>query len=117
MHKLVFGLLLVGFGIVAFLGTVDLWNSWMPFGLLPLALVALGLASEADAFRARRSSGGAILVAIGVWLLIGNHDLFGLSHRTAFPVAVAVVGLFMTLHALVDRPAAVQTKENEHEPC
>ena len=116
-QKLVLGLVLLAFGALAFVDSTDLWSPGQWWRLWPLVLIVIGLASEIDALRERRGGGGAFLIAVGVWFLAGTHHILGLTHRTAFPVAIAVVGLFMAIHAIVDRPAAQQKKENEHEPC
>jgi hypothetical protein len=46
-------------------------------------------------------------------MLVANHRFFGLNHRTAFPLAIAVVGLGVILHALVDaaKDAPVSAKK------
>ena len=115
-QKLVLGLVLLSFGLLAFVDSTDLWSPGQWWRLWPWALIAIGLSSEIDALIARRGDGGSFLIAVGVWFLAGRYELFDLSHRTALPLAIAVIGLFMTLHAVVDKPAP-QKKENEHEPC
>jgi len=115
-QKLVFGLVLIAIGALAFVDAVDLWNPRVLWRLWPVGLILIGLASEVDALRARIADGGSILIGIGVWFLAATHDIFGLTHGTAFPLAVVVVGLFTTLHAIVDKPAP-QKKENTNEPC
>ena len=115
-QKLALGLILVVFGLLAFTDAIDLWNPRMLWRLWPLGLILLGVASEVDAFRERRSGAGPILIAIGIWKLIANQQILGLDHRSAFPLGIAVVGLFMAVHAVVDRPAA-QKKETNHESC
>jgi len=113
-HKLVIGLVLLAFGVLAFVDSTDLWSPGQWWRLWPLALIAIGLSSEFDAFRARRSGGGAFLVAVGVWFLVSSRRFFDLDRDIAFPLAIVVVGLFMTLHAVIDRPASLK-KENNHE--
>ena len=115
-QKLVFGIVLIVIGALAFMDAVDLWNPRVLWRLWPVVLILLGLASEVDALRERRSDGGSILIGIGVWFLAATQDIFGLTHRTAFPLAVVVVGLFTTLHAIVDKPEPAK-KEKTHEPC
>lgn len=114
-QKLVFGLVLVAIGVLAFVDAIDLWDPRMLWRLWPVVLILIGLSSEVDALRERRSDGGSIMIGIGVWMLAATHDLFDLTYRTGFPLAVLVVGLFLTLHAVVDKP--VPKKEKNHEPC
>jgi hypothetical protein len=115
VSKLIFGLILIGVGTLAFLDAIDLWNPRVLWRLWPLGVIILGLSSEAEALMARRDSGGSMLIGFGVWMLAGMHHLFGLTYRTAFPLGFAVVGLFMVLHALIDAPEANKKKENNHE--
>lgn len=116
-QKLVFGLVLIALGALAFVDAVDLWNPRVFWPRIwPLGLLVLGLAGEIDAIRARQSDGSAFLVGLGVWFIAASFDVFGLTWRTAFPLGVAVVGLFMTLHAVIDKPVP-QKKETTNEPC
>lgn len=115
-QKLVFGLVLIAIGAGAFVDALDLWNPRVLWRLWPLVLILLGLASEVDALRERRSDGGSFLIGIGVWFFAATQDIFGLTYRSAFPLGVVVVGLFMTLHAIVDKPEPLK-KEKTSEPC
>jgi hypothetical protein len=111
--KLVIGLILLAVGVVTFLDGIDVFHSGELWNYWPVILIAIGLANEIDAIRMRRRDGSYILLAVGVWLFVGNFELFGLSYVDAFPLGIVVVGLGIILHALIDRPA--ETKENEHE--
>jgi Domain of unknown function (DUF5668) len=113
VSKLIFGLILIAVGVLAFVDAIDLWHPRMLWRLWPLGVIVLGLASEAEALMARRDSSGSLLIGFGVWMLAGMHELFGLSYRTAFPLGIAVVGLFMVLHALIDRPEVKKENNNE----
>lgn len=111
MGKLALGIVLLLVGILSFTDYMDLvdlreiWRFW------PVLLIFIGVSSEVDSLRQRKTGGGHILAAIGVWMLVANHRFFGLNHRTAFPLAIAVVGLGVILHALVDAPVSGK-KEN-----
>ena len=111
MGKLALGVALLLVGVLSFSDYIDvldlreIWRFW------PVLLIFIGASSEFDALRQRKPGGGYILVAIGVWMLVANHHWFGLTHRTAMPLGIAVAGLGLILHALVDVP--VQTKNGE----
>jgi hypothetical protein len=110
LGKLALGIALVLVGILSFTNYLDLvdlrevWRFW------PVLLIFIGVLSEIDSLRQRKEGGGYILAAIGVWMLVANHRFFGLNHRTAFPLGIAVVGLGIILHALVDAPVAKKEK-------
>lgn len=111
LGKLAFGIALLLFGILSFTDVLDLidlreiWRWW------PAVLIFIGLSSEIDSLRARKSDGGYILVAVGVWMLAANLHWFGLRMRSAMPLGIAVVGLGVILHALIDAPARVNGEE------
>jgi hypothetical protein len=112
--KLVFGLLLLFVGIAGFFDAIDWWEIGSLWSWWPVGLIAIGLSNEISALRQRNSDGGSVMIAIGVWLLIGTHHFFGLNPRTAFPVGVAIFGLGMLLHAIVDRPNSRKNEEEIH---
>src|ERR1044071_8065478 len=97
--KLTVGLVLLEIGM--------LWRYW------PLILIALGIVNAYEAFRRRQGDGSYFLLGVGIWMLAGSFNLFGLTYSSAFPLGVIVVGLGAVIHAIVDVPAA--RKENEHE--
>ena len=109
--KLALGIVLLLVGVLSFTDYMDLvdlreiWRFW------PVFLIFIGVSSEIDSLRQRKDGGGHLLAAIGVWMLVANHRFWGLNHRTAFPLAIAVVGLGVILHALVDAPVSAK-KEN-----
>ena len=109
--KLALGIVLLLVGLLSFTDYMDLvdlreiWRFW------PVLLIFIGVSSEIDSLRQRKDGGGHLLAAIGVWMLVANHRFWGLNHRTAFPLAIAVVGLGVILHALVDAPVSAK-KEN-----
>jgi uncharacterized membrane protein HdeD (DUF308 family) len=113
--KLIFGLILLAIGILTFAdftGMIDygqIWRFW------PMLLICAGIAHEIDALRERRSTGGFILMAVGTWLLVSQNHIFGLHYRSAFPLALTVVGLGIIVHALVDLPGA--RKERKRDRC
>lgn len=115
IQKIVVGAVLIVVGVVAFGAGVDLWSFRRIVRLWPLVLIVIGLGSEIEALRNRRSDGGsAFLLGIGVWMLFGTLHLFELTMRSAFPLGVIVVGLFTVIHALIDRPV-VKEKNNESQ--
>jgi hypothetical membrane protein len=104
MGKLALGIALLLVGVLSFTNYMELYDLREIWRFWPVLLIFIGVSSEFDSLRQRKTGGGHILVAIGVWMLVANHRFFGLNHRTAFPLAIAVVGLGVILHALVDAP-------------
>lgn len=114
IEKLIIGVALVAVGIASFLGAIDVLDFTNIWRLWPLAFIVIGLASEAEALRKRRSDGGWILIAFGVWMLAATRGILGLTYGSALPLAVVVAGVFLVLHAVFDLPVA-EEKENEND--
>lgn len=111
--KLVVGLVLLGVGIAALLDAIDVWEIGMLWRYWPLILIAIGVANAYEALRRRQGDGSYFLIGVGVWMLAGSFNLFGLSYGSAFPLAVIVVGLGAVIHAIVDVPQAAKENGNE----
>jgi hypothetical protein len=114
--KLIIGVALVGAGIAGALGVMDVLHVRDIGRLWPVILIVIGLAGEAEAILKRRSDGSWVLLALGVWFLIGNFHFFGLSHGRALPVAISIAGAAIALHAVIDAPpAATETHDERHQ--
>lgn len=112
VSKLAWGLVLLVLGVALFLESVDIWDTGPIWTWWPLFLIFLGAAGEIDALRQRKSDSSYIMLGIGLWMLAGSRELFGLSYGTGFPIAIAVAGLGVMVHAIVDRPTPAN-KEKE----
>ncbi|HEX2122769.1 MAG TPA: DUF5668 domain-containing protein [Thermoanaerobaculia bacterium] len=111
--KLAWGVVLLVVGALIFFDTIDLFESRPFWSYWPLFLIVLGAAGEFDALRARKSDGSFVMLGIGVWMLAGSLELFGLSYRSGFPLAVIVAGLGVIVHAIVDAPPQVKSEEKD----
>jgi len=111
--KLVVGLMLLGAGVAMFLDAIDAWEIGMLWRYWPLILIAIGLANAYEALRRRQGDGSYFLIGVGVWMLVGSFNLFGLSYAGAFPLGIIVVGLGSVLHAIIDVPRAAKENGNE----
>ena len=113
LGKLAWGIALLLVGLLSFTDYLDMFDLREIWRFWPLFLIFIGVSSEIDSLRQRKAGGGYILVAIGVWMLVGNHHFWGLSHRGAFPLGIAVAGLGVISHALVDEPAPANKGEGQ----
>ena len=114
LGKLAIGIVLLLVGILSFTDYLDVYDIEDLVRLWPALLIFIGVSSEIDALRERRDGGGYILAAIGVWLLFAINHFFGLTARTAMPLGIAVIGLGIIVHALVDAPVPAH-KENGND--
>jgi FtsH-binding integral membrane protein len=113
LGKLALGIALLLVGVLSLTDYLEMFDLREIWRFWPLLLIFIGVASEVDSLRQRKSGGGHIIAAVGVWMLVANHHFFGLSHRTAFPLGIAVVGLGVILHALIDEPVAAKKEEGK----
>jgi hypothetical protein len=114
LGKLALGIVLLLVGVLSFTDYLDVYDVRDIVRFWPALLIFIGVSSEIDSLRQRQGGGGYIVAAIGVWLLFANQHFFGLTHRTAMPLGIAVIGLGMIVHALVDAPVPVN-KENGND--
>jgi uncharacterized membrane protein HdeD (DUF308 family) len=115
MHtgKFIGGLVLLVVGLLAFSDAIDLWDVDELWRFWPVALIVAGIANEVEALRQRTSNGGFVLIASGTWLLCATQRFLGLHYVSAMPIGLAVIGVGMIVHSIVD----VKKKENESERC
>jgi len=111
--KLAVGLVLLGVGIAAFFDAIDVWEIGMLWRYWPLILIAIGAVNAFEAFLRRQGDGSYFLLGVGLWMLAGSFNLFGLTYASAFPIGIIVVGFGAVVHAIIDVPPAA--KENGHE--
>ncbi len=50
--------------------------------------------------RARGTTGGLWLIGVGVWMLVAQTHLFGLSYETAWPLLLVFMGLVIAIRGL-----------------
>lgn len=112
--KLLFGLTLFFAGMLATLASLGLVELDSVRRWAPAILILLGVAMEADSLRRGRFGCGIVFVGVGTWLLAGSYHLFGLTFRTALPLAVIVIGVGLVVDSIMEGRNA-RNKENVHE--
>jgi hypothetical protein len=100
-------LMLVGLGFL--MHRLDVWHVHLSARFWPLILLVIGAAKFLDGpvenrdGRSRR--GGMWLIYIGVWGLISEFELFGLSYDTSWPLLVIALGLNIVWRAVEETRA------------
>jgi len=113
--KLAGGIVLVLIGVAGFTDAIDLWEPRELWRLWPLGMIFVGVISEAEAIRKRKSDGSYLLIAVGVWFLASMHRFLDLRWGSAIPLGIIIIGLGIATHALIDLP--VTKEEEDHERC
>lgn len=90
-----------------------LGRGWWPVVPLTFGLLRIAFPGS-DRGRRRPRSGGAWLVLVGVWGLISEFRLFGLSYSTSWPLLIVAAGLVIVWRALEDSRSAGRTQEQRH---
>jgi hypothetical protein len=112
-RQLVWGLLLVTFGVVVLLDqmgiaeTESLWHYW------PLVLVVIGINRTIGYPSARDFVGGLWTACIGIWLFATLEGLFGLTFWNSWPIFIIISGVTMALEPIVAR--RFKSKEDSRE--
>lgn len=91
--QFIFGIIIALLG-VAFLfnnfGFIDIGNVWRYW---PLILVAIGLNKTLQAENSRKRESGIWWMFFGLWFLVSELHLFGLTFRTSWPLLIIGWGI------------------------
>ena len=77
--------------------------------IAPLILIAIGASKLLDGRRGGltsggrrggRGTGGFWLIGIGVWMLVSQAHLFGLSYQTSWPLLLIMAGLTAVIRGM-----------------
>jgi hypothetical protein len=103
--RIIFGLGVMLVGTMLLADRLDWWGVRVNVPLWPwiLLLMGAGRAIEASSSGRPISRSGMWLAGMGVWGLVVEYQLFGITYRHAWPVLVLMTGLFMTWRALDPR--------------
>jgi hypothetical protein len=101
--QIVVGLIVLGMGALLMLdrySDIRLIRSWWP--LIPMLMGAARVATAAPGpdgrVHGRRS--GVWLIMIGLWALVSDSQLFGLTFATSWPLLIIGVGVLKVWRAL-----------------
>jgi hypothetical protein len=97
--RVAWGSVLVAFGLLLLAERLDVLNVDFGGQFWPFVLIALGVAKMAERPSGHRRSGGWLIV-VGLWGLINEMHLFGLSYRISWPLMVVAAGAMIVWRAL-----------------
>lgn len=97
--NLVWGLGFVVAGVVILLQSLGvmpfaLWRHWWP-----LFMVGIGGAQMVSSRTAKSLGDGVSLTLLGCWCFVATNELWGLTFRTSWPLALVATGLGMVVRA------------------
>jgi FtsH-binding integral membrane protein len=102
-RQLMWGLLLIAFGIAVFLDQMDIVETESLWHYAPLALVVFGINKTIGYPTARDFTSGLWLALIGIWLFAVLEGMFGLTLRNSWPIFIIISGVTMALEPIMAR--------------
>ena len=102
-RQLMWGLLLIAFGVIIFLGQMELIDTHSLWHYAPLVLVVFGINKMIGYPTARHFTSGLWQVLIGLWVFAVMEDMFGLTWKNSWPFAIIACGVTMILEPVIKR--------------
>jgi LiaF transmembrane domain len=120
--KIVFGLVVMGIGLLLLLDQMSWWGFRWNVPLWPWILILIGISKFSDRppddrgrLRGRRSA--VWLMFIGAWGLLNEYRLFGIHYGDSWPILVIGAGAFMVWRSIdppsCDRATAAPAPKRE----
>jgi hypothetical protein len=102
------GVVLLVLGVLLLLDTTGTVRIQAGPLIAPMVLIAMGATvlldggspTNAKGGRRSRGTGGFFLIGIGVWMLVSQTHLFGLSYRTSWPLLLILMGLMTAIRGI-----------------
>jgi hypothetical protein len=104
-QRLVFGVILLGLGVVFLLDRLDVFDPGHLWDYWPLVFAAVGLSKLLQPATVQGRGFGAILVIVGVWWTLDNLDLVPYGVWDLWPVFLILAGANLLWRALSKAPA------------
>ena len=104
--QLMWGLVLIGFGIAFLLDRLgmfdisELWHYW------PLLLVVIGVNKMIGYPTVKDFTSGLWLVFIGLWLFAVFDNVYGLTFYNGWPIPIIFAGIVMIIEPFIQRRLA-----------
>jgi Domain of unknown function (DUF5668) len=99
----VFGVILIGLGVLFLLQNLGLFDAGEIGSWWPLLLIGFGVSSLIAPKDAGASAGGAILAGIGTYFLLVKFDVIEWRLRDVWPVLLLLCGIALIGRAISER--------------
>ncbi len=112
----VFGLILIGLGVVFSLDRMGMYDAGQLWSWWPVAVIGVGLASIIAPKNAGDATAGAVTAAVGAFFLAHKLDLIDWRLRDVWPAFLVLGGIVLIVRSLAERraspPAETKTLSN-----
>ncbi len=112
--QLMWGVVLIGFGVAIFLDQMDLVEVRGLWHYTPLILVVMGINKMIGYPTPRHFTSGLRMVFIGLWVFACLDHAFGLTFGNSWPFFIIAAGVSMILEPFIKKRFA-QNEEIHHE--
>ncbi len=112
--QVMWGLVLIGVGLVIFLDQMGYVEARSLWHYAPLVLVIFGINKMIGYPTARDFTSGLWMMFMGVWIFAVFENMFGLTFRNSWPFVIIASGVSMILEPLIKRRFAAN-EEISHE--
>ena len=113
-RQLVWGLVIVGFGLVLFLDNIDVVQVEHLWHYAPLVLVVVGMNKMVGYPTARHFSAGLWEMFIGLWLFAVFEHMYGLTFFNSWPLVIIAIGVKIAIEPMI-RSRFAPNGEDRHE--
>jgi len=106
-----FGLTLVALGLLLTLNRLDVAPTLSLGRIWPVAVIGAGAAKIYDSWGTPAAGSGMGLVMTGLWFLVVNFQIFGLTYQNAWPLLIVGVGISIMWHAFLEERGGSRRRE------
>jgi MFS family permease len=99
----VFGVILIGLGVIFLLQNFGLVDAGRPDQWWPLIVIGFGVASIVAPKDAGDATGGVVALAVGAFFLLRNFDVIDWRLRDIWPAFLVLAGISLIARSVAER--------------
>ena len=107
-----FGLVLVALGLLMTLSAFDVAPALGLGRIWPVAVIGAGAAKMYDAWGTPAAGSGIGLIMTGIWFLLVNFGIFGMTYHNAWPLILVGIGISIMWRAFLEERSGPRRTEN-----
>jgi hypothetical protein len=112
-RQVLWGLMLVGLGVVFLLDQLDIYQARKLWHYAPLLMVVAGINQTIGYPSGREFANGLWTVCVGLWFFALLEGLFGLTIANSWPIFIIISGVTMAIRPIAERRFSRQHPQGE----